>query len=104
MELFTDEVMRGLLAQSLKTASFDGTRWTDPGGGGGSNEAAFVDWLTIREQHPSVRDDVVRIRRHPLVPPDITIHGFVYDVATGRLDEVPEGSAAGRPSQSESPR
>src|SRR5262247_4866697 len=37
MQLFTDEVMRGLLAQSLTTASYDGARWSDPGGGGGSH-------------------------------------------------------------------
>ena len=34
MELFTDDVMRNLLAQSLQTASFDGKVWRDPGGGG----------------------------------------------------------------------
>src|SRR3954463_560033 len=36
MELFTDEVIRDLLARSLATASFDGTLWSDPGGGDGS--------------------------------------------------------------------
>src|SRR5258707_13967993 len=32
MELFTDDVMRGLLTQSLSTASFDGEVWKDPKG------------------------------------------------------------------------
>src|SRR5512142_3085155 len=41
MELFTDEVMRDLLAQSLATATFDGTRWTDPASGGGSRAGDF---------------------------------------------------------------
>lgn len=33
-------------------------------------------------------DDVVRIRRHPLVPAGIAIYGFVDDVQTGRLVEA----------------
>jgi len=39
----------------------------------------------------------MRIRTHPLVPGNIPIYGFVYDVATGRLNEVEQASAAGRP-------
>jgi len=96
METFTDEIMRDLLAKSLKTAAFSGTAWTDKGPGPGSTEGQFVDWLTIQEQSPSVVSDVTRIRRHPLVPADIPIYGYVYDVKTGRLIEVPEATAAGK--------
>src|SRR4051794_31682029 len=85
MELFTDDVMRGLLAQSLATASFDGKQWTDPAGGGGSHAGEFIDWLTIKNLAESVVIDVEQIRRHPLVPRAIPIHGFVYEVTTGRL-------------------
>ncbi|MET0619696.1 MAG: carbonic anhydrase [Thermoanaerobaculia bacterium] len=87
METFTDEVMRRLLASSLVTASYGPEGWTDPGGGG-SAEAEFVDWLTIRDLPESVVADVRRIRAHPLVPPGIAIHGFVYDVRSGRLEAV----------------
>jgi carbonic anhydrase len=87
METFTDEVMRRLLASSLKTASHGPQGWTDPGGGG-SPEAEFVDWLTIRNLEESVVTDVRRIRSHPLVPAGIPIHGFVYDVKSGRLAAV----------------
>jgi len=96
MELFTDEIMRDLLASSLKTATFDGKVWRDPGAGLGSTEGQFVDWLTIREQSKSVTADVKRIRNHPLVPRDIPIYGYVYDVKTGRLVEVPEATVAGK--------
>ena len=96
MELFTDEIMRDLLASSLKTASFDGKVWRDPGPGPGSSEGQFVDWLTIKAQGQSVVADVRRIRSHPLVPRDIPIYGYVYDVATGKLVEVPEATLAGR--------
>src|SRR2546427_819386 len=47
METFTDEVMRRLLASSLKTASIDQSGWHDAGSGSGSTEGEFIDWLTI---------------------------------------------------------
>jgi len=96
MELFTDEIMRDLLASSLKTATFDGKLWRDTGAGPGSTEGQFVDWLTIKEQSKSVAADVKRIRNHPLVPGDIPIYGYVYDVKTGKLVEVPEATVAGK--------
>ncbi len=96
MELFTDEIMRDLLASSLKTATFDGKVWRDSGAGPGSTEGQFVDWLTIKEQSKSVTADVRRIRRHPLVPGDIPVYGYVYDVTTGKLVEVPEATVAGK--------
>jgi len=96
MELFTDEIMRDLLASSLKAATFDGKLWRDTGAGPGSTEGQFVDWLTIKEQSKSVAADVKRIRNHPLVPRDIPIYGYVYDVTTGRLVEVPEATVAGK--------
>lgn len=96
MELFTDEIMRDLLAKSLKTATFDGKEWRDGGAGPGSTEGQFVDWLTIKEQSRSVAADVKRIRNHPLVPREIPIYGFLYDVATGKLIEVPEATLAGK--------
>ncbi len=95
METFTDEVMRALLAQSLETAALDAAGWRDVGRGPGSTEGEFVDWLTIRDQAESVRADVRRIRAHPLVSPAVSVSGFVYDVGTGRLVEVPGAAAAG---------
>ncbi|HEU4402023.1 MAG TPA: carbonic anhydrase [Candidatus Polarisedimenticolia bacterium] len=98
METFTDEIMRGLLVRSLKTATIDAKGWHDTGEGPGSIEGQYIDWLTIADQTKSVWADVQRIRRHPLVPRDIPIYGFLYDVASGRLIEVPEATAAGRAS------
>jgi carbonic anhydrase len=97
MELFTDETIRDLLASSLKTASHDGKGWVDPGGGGGSRHAQYIDFLTIKNQQQSVADDVERIRTSPLVPRDIPIYGYVYSVESGRLVEVPEATKIGRP-------
>jgi carbonic anhydrase len=36
----------------------------------------------------SVRADVKSLRQHPLLAPDTVVHGFVYDVATGRIAAV----------------
>jgi len=95
METFTDSVMRGLLAQSLKTASVDASGWHDSGQGPGSTEGDYIDFLTIDNQEKSVLSDVRRIRSHPLVPRDIPIYGYIYDVKTGRLLEVAEATKAG---------
>jgi len=45
----------------------------------------------------SVTADVQRIRSHPLVPGYIPIFGFVYDVYSGKLNEIASASKAGRP-------
>jgi carbonic anhydrase len=96
MALFTDEIIRGLLANSLETATIDESGWHDVGSGGGSTEAEFIDWLTFKDETSSVVDDVRRIRNHPLVPREIPIYGFVYDVRTGRLVAVPEATEVGK--------
>jgi len=96
METFTDTIMRDLLSTSLKTASVDETGWHDSCEGNGSTEGNYIDWLTIDEQSQSVLDDVTRIRNHPLVPGDIPIYGYIYDVKSGSLIEVPEATAAGQ--------
>lgn len=96
METFTDEVMRALLKQSLDTAQLGAGGWRDVGRGPGSLEGDFIDWLTIKNQAESVTADVRRIRSHPLVPGDVPIYGYVYDVKSGRLIEVPEATEAGK--------
>jgi carbonic anhydrase len=95
METFTDDIMRKLLASSLKTATVDASGWHDPGKGAGSTEANYIDWLTIADDRKSVIEDVARIRHHPLVPNDISIYGFIYDVNTGRLSEIHEAHETG---------
>ncbi len=95
MEFFTDDVMRGLLASSLETAALGADGFSDVGTGPGSTEGNYIDWLTISDNAQSVVDDVSRIRTHPLVPKTIPIYGYIYDVATGRLVEVPGATKAG---------
>lgn len=96
MEFFTDEVIRGLLANSLETAALGDQGFYDIGKGPGSAEAKYIDWLTIKDQAESVTEDVIRIKAHALVPAGIPVYGYIYDVATGRLIEVPAATEAGK--------
>jgi len=96
MELFTDQIISSLLASSLKTAVFDGHSWHNSNNGLGSSEGEFIEWLTISNQRKSVCTDVQRIRSHSLVPHEIPIYGYIYDVKTGELIEVPEATEIGR--------
>jgi carbonic anhydrase len=95
MEFFTNEVMRGLLANSLETAELTSAGFRDVGKGPGSRAGEFVEWLTIADRRQAVIDDVLRIRTHPLVTASIPIYGYVYDVKTGRLLEVEGAAEAG---------
>ncbi len=96
MELFTDAIIRDLLASSLDTATFDG-KWKDTGKGPGSRQGEFIDWLTIADQAKSVATDVERIRTHALVSKEIPIYGYIYQVESGKLIEVPEATEIGKP-------
>jgi len=96
MEFFTDDVIRGLLSNSLETAELGARGFRDVGKGPGSAEGQFIDWLTIKDSQQAVVDDVTRIRRHPLVPKNIPVYGYIYDVKTGKLVEVEEAIRAGR--------
>ena len=96
MEFFTSELMGDLLAQSLETAELGADGFKDIGAGPGSEVGKGIDWLTISDREQSVVEDVSKIRSHPLVPARIPIYGYVYDVRTGQLIEVPDATAAGR--------
>jgi carbonic anhydrase len=95
MALFTDEIIRGLLRSSLETATVDENGWRDTGSGPGSDAGDFVNWHTFTDAAAAVVSDVRRIRQHPLVPDSIPLYGYVYDVKTGRLNEVSEAAKIG---------
>ncbi len=95
MEFFSNESMRGLLASSLETAELTPQGFRDVGKGPGSRAGEYIEWLTIQDQRQSVIDDIARIRSHPLVPREIPVYGFIYDVASGKLIEVEGARAAG---------
>jgi carbonic anhydrase len=96
MEYFTDEIIRNLLSTSLYTATVDAAGWKNVKEEGGSAEANHISFLTISNQAQSIIEDVKRIKRHPLVPSYIPVYGYIYDVKTGNLIEIPEATKAGR--------
>jgi carbonic anhydrase len=95
MLLFKDDDMRKLLASSLKTATLNQSGWHDSGPGPGSMEGDYINWLTFSDNAKSVVEDVTRIRNHSLVPNDMPIYGYVYDVKSGKLVEIPQATTAG---------
>jgi carbonic anhydrase len=96
MEYFTDDIIRRLLAKSLATATVDEKGWRNVTEEGGSEEAKFISFLTISNQAASILEDVKRIKNHPLVPSYIPVYGYIYDVKSGKLVEIPEATQAGR--------
>jgi carbonic anhydrase len=51
-------------------------------------DASAIDFLPFGDLEQSVRDDVASIRSSPLIPNDIPVTGFIYDVRGGRLETV----------------
>lgn len=96
MLTFTDAIISELLVEDLSAATIVEGKWQNTGGEKGSNEGQFINWLAFSNLPKSVYEDVVRIRRHPLVPNDIAIYGYIFDVKSGKLIEVPEATEAGK--------
>jgi carbonic anhydrase len=51
-------------------------------------DSTAIDFLPFSDLEESVREDVAFLVSSPLIPRDIPIRGFIYDVRTGRLNEV----------------
>lgn len=98
METFTDEIIRDLLSTSLSTATVDENGWRNITEEGGSEEAKNISFLTINNQAESIIEDVKRIRNHALVPSHIPVYGYLFDVKSGKLIEIPEATVLGRAS------
>jgi carbonic anhydrase len=95
MLTFTNDIMRELLSKSLMTAQLENGGWRDVGTGPGSAAGDYMEWLTFKDVEKSVVADVTRIRTHPLVPKTIPVYGYIYEVGSGKLVEVPEATRAG---------
>ena len=70
MVTFTNDVLHQMLA--------DGT----------GSDASYIDFLPFPDAAARVSESVKRIRETPLLPESFGARGFVYDVKTGRLNEV----------------
>ncbi len=50
--------------------------------------ADHIDFLPFKDLEQSVRDDVATIKASPLIPDNIEVNGFIYDVRSGKLSPV----------------
>jgi carbonic anhydrase len=96
MVLFNNQIMGDLLSKSLEQAVVDEKGWHDVGQGPGSPEGTKIDWLTFTDDRQAVIDDVKKVRNHPLVPKNIPVYGYLYDVRTGKLEEIAEATQIGK--------
>lgn len=51
-------------------------------------DASDIDFLPFTDLEQSVRDDVELIASSPLIPNDIKVSGFIYDVKDGKISRV----------------
>ena len=51
-------------------------------------DASWQSFGVVEDQERALRDDVRKVRAHPLIPESIAIGGFLYDVDTGLLDQL----------------
>jgi carbonic anhydrase len=47
-----------------------------------------VEFLTIDDHGTTIQADVILLRESPLLPTDLEVRGFLYDVHTGRLAQI----------------
>lgn len=93
---FTNEIIYDLLEESLESAAIGENGWYNPQKEGGSRAGQYINFLPFKNLEQSVVDNVRTIRNHPLVSKHIPIYGYIYDVKTGQLIEVPEATEIGK--------
>jgi len=50
-------------------------------------DASWQNFAVVEDQLAALTEDVAKVRSHPLVPDDVQVGGFLYDVDTGLLDQ-----------------
>ena len=93
MQKISDETIAKLLEDDLETASFDGKSWSNSNNQSenskpGSKEGHKINWYTFSSLKQSMVEDLEIIKNHSLIPSNIKIHGFVYEVSLGKLIKI----------------
>jgi carbonic anhydrase len=78
MLTFSDEKLR----EKLKTET--------------GHDASHLHFHSFSDVEKSVKKQLQTIRNNPFLSRDIDVHGFVYDVRTGRLREISEAAEEAR--------
>ncbi|MBZ5514577.1 MAG: carbonic anhydrase [Acidobacteriia bacterium] len=71
MLTFKDDDLRGRLQRQTGTAT-----------------VAPVHFYSFTRLEDNVREQIQRIKSHPWIPKHVVVRGFIYDVKTGKLNEV----------------
>ncbi|WP_027862458.1 carbonic anhydrase [Marmoricola sp. URHB0036] len=51
-------------------------------------DATWQPFNVVEDQRAALRDDVAKVRSHPLIPETTKVGGFLYDVDTGLLEQL----------------
>ena len=51
-------------------------------------DASWQPFHVVADQVAALREDVHKVRAHPLIPDTVLVGGFVYDVDTGLLEQL----------------
>ncbi len=51
-------------------------------------DASWQTFGVVDDQEAALKDDVRKVRAHPLVPGSVAVGGFIYDVDTGLLNQI----------------
>ncbi len=50
-------------------------------------DASWLPLSVVTDQVRALKEDVAKVRSHPLIPDSVKVGGFVYDVDSGRLEQ-----------------
>jgi carbonic anhydrase len=50
-------------------------------------DASWQSFGVVTDQHTALREDLAKVRSHPLIPEHVRVGGFLYDVDTGLLHQ-----------------
>jgi carbonic anhydrase len=56
----------------------------------GTAAVAPSRFYAFNDLEDNVREQIQKVRSHPWIPTSVAVRGFVYDVKTGKLTEVPD--------------
>ncbi|GAB2447200.1 carbonic anhydrase [Nocardioides hungaricus] len=51
-------------------------------------DASWQPFHVVGDQEAALREDVQKVRSHPLIPGSVQVGGFLYDVDTGLLEQL----------------
>ena len=86
-----DKEIADLLEIDLETSTLENGNWKSNKNSKSeacSNYGHKIKWYTFLNLKESILEDLEKIKNHPLIPKNINIYGFIYDVKTGRLEPL----------------